>query len=69
VIGTNITIGYTDDVITGRELLETLATCRKDGCPDMIQRLLEELNEPEQARTLDSAAERRTVSELRALPW
>jgi hypothetical protein len=42
VIGTNITIGYTDDATTGGELLDTLATCRRDGCPDMIQRLLDE---------------------------
>jgi len=68
VIGTNITIGYTDDATTGRELLETWAICRKDACPDMIQRLLDELKEPEQVRLFDRALVCRTVSELRKLP-
>jgi hypothetical protein len=66
VIGTNITIGYIDDDTTGRELIHSLAICRKEGCPDMIERLLLELNEPEQVRAFDRPV-CRAVSELQKL--
>ena len=31
VVGSSITIGYIDDAITGQEIMDTIASCRKDG--------------------------------------
>jgi glutaredoxin len=42
VIGHHIIIGYIDNASTGREILDTLAECRKTGCNDVVRELIEE---------------------------
>ena len=42
VIGHNVVIGYIDDETTGKEILDHVAECRKTGCPDAVQKLLEQ---------------------------
>mgnify|MGYP001476074725 CR=1 FL=1 len=49
VIGSTITIGYIDDATTGQEIIDSIAGCRKNCRPDLIQRLLEEVQQPDQA--------------------
>ena len=49
VIGSSITVGYDDDATTGQEINGTLAACRKERCPDLIGRLSQELDQPDQA--------------------
>jgi hypothetical protein len=41
VIGHHVVIGYIDDESTGKEILDQVAECRKTGCPDAVQKLLE----------------------------
>ena len=50
VVGSSITIGYIDDAITGQEIMDTIAACRKDGCRDVIEQLIDELDQPVQAK-------------------
>ena len=50
VVGSSITIGYIDDAITGQEIMDTIAACRKDGCRDVIEQLIDELDQPDQAK-------------------
>lgn len=52
VVGTSITIGFIDDATTGKEVMDNLATCRKKGCRDVVEGLLEEIDGPEQAAFL-----------------
>ena len=52
VVGTNITIGFIDGPTTGEAVMENLATCRKNGCREVIESLLEEINGPEQVASL-----------------
>jgi hypothetical protein len=41
VIGHHVIIGYIDDDSTGREILSTLAECRKTPCKDAVRALIE----------------------------
>jgi hypothetical protein len=52
VIGTSITIGFIDDATTGKEVMGNLATCRKNGCSDVVESVIEEMDGPEQAASL-----------------
>jgi hypothetical protein len=42
VVGHNVVIGYVDDETTGKEIMEHVADCRATGCPDAVQKLLDE---------------------------
>jgi hypothetical protein len=41
-IGHHVVIGYIDDETTGQEILNHVAQCRKTGCPDAVQKLIEQ---------------------------
>jgi hypothetical protein len=42
VIGSHVVVGYVDDGSTGRDILERVAECRRQSCPDKMRDLLED---------------------------
>jgi hypothetical protein len=42
VVGHHVVIGYIDDETTGAEILGDVAECRKTGCKDTVQDLIED---------------------------
>jgi Universal stress protein family len=55
VIGHNVVIGYIDDDTTGKEILDHVAECRKTGCPDAVQKLLEQTGRYDEASAPSSS--------------
>jgi hypothetical protein len=42
VVGSHVVVGYVDDGSTGREILERVAECRRQACPDKMRDLIED---------------------------
>jgi len=72
VIGHHVVIGYIDDDSTGKEILDHVAECRKTGCPDAVQKLIEEPGRFDEASASGSikrvgcAQDRKALQALRA---
>ena len=39
IVGPDVTVGYTDDATTGQEILNRIAACRRERCPDIMRDL------------------------------
>jgi hypothetical protein len=72
VIGHHVVIGYIDDETTGRGILDRVAECRKTGCSDAVQKLIEqpgrfdEASAPSSIKQVGCVQDRKALQALRA---
>jgi len=67
VVGHNAVIGYIDDESTGKEILDHVAECRKAGCPDAVQKLIQEPGRFDEASASGSIKRVGCVQDRKAL--
>jgi len=43
IVGPDVAVGYVDDDTTGQEILDRIAACRRERCPDIMREVIEPL--------------------------